>query len=327
MNDAVWGERRLRIATDAAGVALWSWNVDTDRIAMDERAFDLWGIPPRDEITFEALSARILPADLDRVREAFIATRDLSGAYDLDFRVLHGDDVRWISARGRGDDEGIVGRIMFGVFLDVTDRKLAEEARELIAAEMQHRIKNLFSLASALANFSSRSTGSKEDMTRDFARRLEALSAAHDLIRPSINDASRAARLCDLLSVLLKPYSTDRARSPAVAIAAAEVPIGEQAASSLALIVHELATNSAKYGALSVAEGMLDISGSVDGDDVCLVWTETGGPGKATPSSAAGFGSMLTERVVKQLRGSIDRAWTGDGLVVTLRMSGRRLAD
>ena len=126
--------------------------------AMDERAYDLWGLPAKDQITFEELSARIHPADLDKVRAAFTSTRELAGAYETDFRILHGNEVRWVSARGRGDDQGIVGRIMFGVYLDVTVRKLAEEAREMIAGEMQHRIKNLFSLASALTAIASRAT-------------------------------------------------------------------------------------------------------------------------------------------------------------------------
>ena len=94
MDNGIWDARRLRIATDAAGVALWSWNVDTDQIAMDERAYDLWGVPVKKEITFEELSARIHPADLDKVRAAFTATRELAGAYETDFRILHGDEVR-----------------------------------------------------------------------------------------------------------------------------------------------------------------------------------------------------------------------------------------
>ena len=84
------------------------------------------------------------------VRAAFAATRQILGAYETDFRILLGDEIRWISARGRGDDQGIVGRVMFGIFLDVTVRKRAEESREMIAQEMSHRIKNLFSIAAAL---------------------------------------------------------------------------------------------------------------------------------------------------------------------------------
>ena len=100
----VWGADRLRFATDAAGVALWSWNVDTDEIALDERAHGLWGVPKSNGlVTFEDLSARIHPEDLDRVRAAFTATRDLLGGYEIDFRIMYSDEVRWISARGRGE--------------------------------------------------------------------------------------------------------------------------------------------------------------------------------------------------------------------------------
>ena len=153
----VWDAERLRIATDAAGIALWSWNVDTDEIALDERARGLWGVPGTGPVTFEALSARMHPADLDRVRGAFARTRAVPGAYEIDFRVLHGDAVRWVSARGQGGDRGIVEQVMFGVFLDVTGRRQAEEARELLAGEMSHRVKNLFTIASALTAIAARS--------------------------------------------------------------------------------------------------------------------------------------------------------------------------
>jgi len=325
MADAVWDERRLRIATEAAGVALWSWNVDSDQIAMDERAFDLWGVPARVQITFEELSARIHPADLDKVRAAFSATRDLSGAYETDFRILHGQDVRWISARGRGDDQGIIGRIMFGVFLDVTVRKLAEEAREMITGEMQHRIRNLFSQTSALTSIASRSTESKEEMADDLIRRLLALSAAHDLIHPGFNEQKRAVFLSDLLAVLLKAYSQDGAHLENVSISAPKVLVGEHSVTALALIIHELATNSAKYGALSAAEGRLDVSCIEEESEVELDWTERGAPPADRPTNLDGFGSKLTASVVEMMGGSITRDWTPGGLNVTLRVSKARL--
>lgn len=71
MTGLVWDVNKLRIATDAAGIALWSWNVDTDQLELDERGYTLWGIPNTGTITFEALSACIHPEDLDRVRAAF----------------------------------------------------------------------------------------------------------------------------------------------------------------------------------------------------------------------------------------------------------------
>ena len=152
----VWDEKRLRAATRAAGVALWSWNVDTDAITMDERAYDLWDVSKDEQnITFEILSQNIHPADLERVRSAFSATRAVVGAYEIDFRILSGNDIRWISARGQGDDADIADRIMFGIFLDVTQRKQAEEANELLAGEMSHRVKNLLQIATALTQITS----------------------------------------------------------------------------------------------------------------------------------------------------------------------------
>src|SRR6202022_4161399 len=165
VNIPVWHEKHLRAATRAAGVALWSWNVDTDAITMDEPAYDLWEVS-KDErkITFEILSKNIHPADLERVRSAFAATRAVVGAYEIDFRILTGTDIRWISARGQGDDANIADRIMFGIFLDVTQRNQAEEANELLAGEMSHRGKNLLNIATALTQMTSRSAATKEDM-------------------------------------------------------------------------------------------------------------------------------------------------------------------
>lgn len=179
-----WTGEHLRLGLDAAGVALWSWNVDNDRLTMDGRGFELWGVPPSTSVSFEDLSSHIHPADRDRVRAAFAATRAILGPYEIDFRILVGKTVRWVSARGQGDDAGIVGRVMYGIFLDVTGRKQAEEANELLAGEMSHRVKNLLTIATSLTAITSRSTSTAEEMARDLTHRLAALGRAHDLVRP-----------------------------------------------------------------------------------------------------------------------------------------------
>src|SRR3954447_8159339 len=211
----VWDVKRLRIATDAAGVALWSWNVDTDEIDLDEKAYLLWGISKESAfVTFEDLSARIHPQDLDRVRAAFTATRDILGGYEIDFRIMHGTEVRWISARGRGEDQGIIGRVMFGVFLDVSERKMAEEAREMLANEMSHRVKNLFAIASALTDIASRSATTTQEMAGDLRSRLTALGRAHELVRPLLSEQKKAAHLGELLGILLDAYDEKGVISP-----------------------------------------------------------------------------------------------------------------
>ena len=325
MSPSEWDANRLRIATDAAGVALWSWNVDTDEITLDERAHGLWGVASG-PVTFEDLSARIHPEDLDRVRAAFAATREVFGPYEIDFRILHGGEVRWVSARGRGDDQGIIGRIMFGVFLDVTERKLAEEAREMLAHEMGHRVKNLFAIATALSAISARSTATSTEMARDLALRFAALSRAHDLVCPVLSAPKKAAPLGDLLAVLLAPYDDDGAIGNRVRVSAPELLVGEAAATTLALIVHELATNAIKYGALSKATGTVDVSCTAHDGEVVIVWTETGGPPIAASNPQSGFGTQLVSRSISsQLGGSIASDWPTAGVVVTLRMSKARL--
>jgi two-component sensor histidine kinase len=327
-HEADWGEAQLRYAIAAAGVALWSWNVDTDAFTMDRQAFEMWGVPHSQAVCFEDLSAHIHPADRDRVREAFAATRALQGPYEIDFRILVGDLVRWVSARGQGGDLGIVRRSMFGIFLDVTGRKQAEEGHELLAGEMSHRVKNLLAIASGLTAITSRSTTTTAEMARELTQRLTALGRAHDLVRPLKGSEGRAALLGDLLTVLLAPYDDVRAFSGRVRVSVPRMGVGEAAATALALVFHELATNSLKYGALSVETGVLDVSSDSQGEDVLVTWTERGGPAIAAPTGAAGYGSTLVERsMTAQLGGRMERNWTKDGLIVLLRMNARRLAQ
>jgi two-component sensor histidine kinase len=163
-------------------------------------------------------------------------------------------------------------------------------------------------------------------MERDLRQRLVALSAAHDLVRTDFNAPRSAARLGDLLGVLLKPYTQDAIDANRVRIAAPDLLVGESAATTLALIIHELATNSIKYGALSSATGALDISCDEQSGDLALVWKETGGPPIVVTPQRTGFGSKLvTQSVSSQLGGSIDYQWPSDGVIITLRARTSRL--
>jgi two-component sensor histidine kinase len=326
-NLPVWHERHLRIAVEGAGVALWAWNVDTDKLILDQRSYDLWGVPNTTEVTFEDLSAHIHPADRDRVRAAFAATRAIMGQYEIDFRIMIGEEVRWVSARGQGEDEGMLDRTMFGIFLDVTGRKQAEESNELLAGEMSHRVKNLLAIASGLTSITSRNASSTEDMARQLTNRLTALGRAHDLVRPLPGQGKKDALLGDLISVLLSPYDDLGAFSGRIRVSVPRMAVGEAAATTLALVFHELATNALKYGALSSDEGTLDVAASSTEDDVIVViWTEHGGPPVSSPTGQGGFGSKLINRALSaQLGGSITCDWAKEGVIVTLSMNRKSL--
>ena len=318
-----WTAEHLRLAVEAAQVALWAWHV-----TMDERGFELWGLPWTREVEFETLSAHIHPADRDRVRAAFTATRSVLGPYEIDFRIVLDATVRWISARGQGADVGIVERVMFGIFLDVTGRKQAEEGHELLAGEMSHRVKNLLAVASGLTHMSSRSASTTADMAADLIGKLTALGRAHDLVRPLPGHEGKAVLLGDLFSVLLAPYDDIGAFAGRIRVAVPRMGVGESTAQTLALAIHELATNSLKHGALSSDTGSLDVSESTDGEDLLLTWAETGGPEISGPPEMSGFGSQLLARSFAQrLGGAITHDWQPSGLVATLRLSKERMAS
>ena len=216
---------------------------------------------------------------------------------------------------------------MFGIFLDVTQRKQAEEANELLAGEMSHRVMNLLHIATALTQITSRSATTKEDMARELTDRLMALGRAQELVRPVPGRKNEGALLGDLITVLLAPYD-EKGASVRIRVSVPKMNVGESSSTTLALVIHELATNSAKYGALSVASGTLDVSCNANDDDVVVMWTERGGPPVMAPVKLQGFGSKLVHRsMAAQLGGTIYFDWSEEGVAVTLRMSKIRLAN
>ncbi len=322
----VWGPEHLRLAVDAACVALWSWNLGDDRFAMDKRAFDLWGLPWSTSVSFEDLSAHIHPADRDRVQAAFTATRSVPGPYEIDFRIMLGPDIRWISARGNSPPIADADTPIFGIFLDVTGRKQAEEGSELLAGEMSHRVKNLLAIAAGLTQLTSRSATTVEEMTGELTERLTSLGRAHDLVRPLPGEQGKAALLGDLLAVLLSPYDDTGAFSGRIRVAVPRMGVGEATATTLAMVVHELATNSVKHGALSAPEGTLDVTGWTEADQLHVIWAEAGGPPVVQAPEMTGFGSRMIQRsMMSRFAGTLRYDWQPSGLVATLVMRADRM--
>ena len=323
-----WSPEQLRRAIKSAGIALWTWIVDDDTFVMDAKAYELWDIEVETDLTFEHLSAKVHPSDRDRVRAAFVATQAIDGPFEIDFRILTtGSDVRWISARGQGNDGNNAVKKMTGIFLDVTGRKQAEEGHELLAGEMSHRVKNLLALASGLTNITSRTTETKEEMAKQLTQRLAALGRAHELVRPLPDGQGSAALLGDLFTVLLAPYDDVGAFAGRIRVAVPRMGLGDKAATNLALVIHELATNSLKYGALSNDTALLDITGTLEGEDVEIVWNEHGAEHVHAPEAPEGYGSKLLHRTISgQFGGSIEYEWLEGGVVVRLHLKKSHLA-
>lgn len=213
---------------------------------------------------------------------------------------------------------------------DITDRRRAEEQQRLLLREMDHRVKNLFSLASSLVQLSARSAETPAELASAVSARLNALAHAHSLTAPRLSDAGRNEQettLHALIHTILAPYdgSDDSRRSRAV-VTGADVPISGDAITGFALLLHEFATNAAKYGSLSVPEGSVDIVCREDGDCLVLEWTENGGPPISSAADNEGFGTRLAKATVRsQLGGEITRDWRPEGLSIRLVVARDRL--
>lgn len=203
-----------------------------------------------------------------------------------------------------------------GVQVDIHEVKVAEERRLLLMREMGHRIKNNLSTVLSIAVQTGRSAASYDAFRTSFQARLMALAKSHDLLMEGAGDS---ADLRDILESELLPYATGASSGHALQIAGPSVRFAARGAVGLALVVHELATNAAKYGAYSRADGALSISWSIAEDGrVHLSWRERGGPPTAAPEKV-GFGTRLIESVLQaELGGSIAQRFSESGFEADL---------
>jgi two-component sensor histidine kinase len=170
-----------------------------------------------------------------------------------------------------------------------------EEARELLARELSHRIKNIFAVVGGLAALSARGHPEAASFAQSFRERITALAQAHEYVRPHSPESRPEPvdeTVLGLMRTLLEPYL--QAEQERVILAGDDVPVGSKSATSLALIMHEQATNAVKYGALSNESGRVVLTGRREGETYHLLWQEIGGPPVAGPPQRQGFGTVLT---------------------------------
>lgn len=213
---------------------------------------------------------------------------------------------------------------------DITERKRADEQRELLLGEMHHRVKNLFALCSAIVARSKRSARSVEDMAQAIEGRLRALACAHNLTFPMhahAGDATgRTTTFKDILRAIVAPHIDPTAEEKRVVSHGPEVPVGGEAVANLSLLLHELTTNASKYGALSSDSGRIEVRWDVCGSRLLLSWRERGGPALSGPPHKEGFGSLLARQIVTSpLGGDIAYDWHREGLGIEIAIAADRL--
>jgi PAS domain S-box-containing protein len=323
---------RLSLAVEATELGLWEWDAVTGQTFWSERQREIFGLPAGEPATFEFWRDAIHPDDRESIVGSVGALMDPAsgGRLRLEHRIVHPNgEIRWVLSRGRMlyEIEGgeLKARRVLGTVLDITDRKRAEEDRQLLVRELNHRVKNLFAVASGMVSLTARSASTPQEMGKALRGRLDALARAHNLIQPVIAGSEvqdRGALVRELVEAVLAPYAS----AGRIAFDGEVILVGRNAATSLTLVLHELATNAAKYGALSTEEGRLSIAWTADSAAVVLEWREDGGPAIQKPPETEGFGSQLARKsVTGQLGGTVDYDWRPAGLFVRMMIPLDRL--
>jgi PAS domain S-box-containing protein len=210
-------------------------------------------------------------------------------------------------------------RFFTGIVRDITERKRFEERQRLLVAEIDHRAKNLLATIQAMALLTRSDARSVRDYAETLIGRLQAMARAHDLLA---RDKWQGARLHDLIEGEFAAYVG--ADADALALSGNDLLLSPRAAQTLSLVFHELTTNAAKYGALSVPHGRVTIRSSIEraptGDSLLLTWTESGGPEVAAPERS-GFGTVVIQRSIgHDLDGSATIEFERDGLRCDIRV-------
>ncbi len=312
----VASERRFRLSQQAAGIASLELDIPTGTVIGSDHFWEIWGLDRRDSITIAELESLVLP-EFSKVRSTPDTRRDGSAEPNVEYRIRRPDtgEIRWLSRHIEfvHDEQGNPVK-MFGIMQDITERKEAEARQNLLTHELEHRIKNILAMVSAIASQTLRNTD-LETAAANFGERLRAVSSAHDIMTRT---RWTTATMEEVLRASVSPFASDR-----ITIVGEPVALGPKMALTLALAVNELGTNATKYGALSVDTGKVEIHWSVepaaDGSrTLTWSWTERGGP-PVQPPSRRGFGRFLIERVLAaDFNGTVKLQYASEGLECTL---------
>jgi two-component sensor histidine kinase/DNA-binding response OmpR family regulator len=305
-------EQRRSLALAAGRMGSWDWDWINGDWMWDEGQFGIFGVDPKTFVVNPAnLQALLHPDDIDRLREAMRLFEKGVRSHETEFRIVRPDgEIRWCfgTAAATVDKSGRVIRVS-GVTVDITDRKRAEERQNLLTREVDHRAKNALALAQSIVRLT-RGDDVKAYM-QAVEGRINALARVHTILSLS---SWQGAEIGKLVDEELAPYTT----GDQIAFGGANIQLQPATAQTLAMALHELVTNSAKYGALSTLEGRLTIRWEVDADILRILWEERDGPLVERPASR-GFGTRsVIASIESQLGGQAQFDWRAEGLVCRL---------
>ena len=305
-------EERLQLVQDTAGIGTIDWDIQEDRAICSPRFYELFSRPAGSRMSFGGFMARVHPEERKRIEVFYRRLRQSGGPFEDEFRVLNQNgEERWVYLKGRLDLQNGRPVRLLGASIDITERKGSEQHLRFLLREISHRSKNLLAVIQAMAGQTAKSAETVDVFRRRFGERLMGLAASHDLLVSqnwlgvSVENLVRGQ-----LSSFLDPHD------PRVQTQGPNIDLKAEAAEALGLALHELATNSVKYGALKDAAGTVEISWNVYGSQ------EAGANGQREPEARRfrmewvehtvdpivapthkGFGRMVIEHTVEATLG------------------------
>jgi PAS domain S-box-containing protein len=322
------GEERLRLAIDAGQIGTWESDLATGITTRSQRSLDMLGLAVDGEaLSFAAWEAHLHPADRARMRAAW---DDVSTGrkpdYRIEYRFQRPDGTwRWIESTAAVVDTdpatGLPLRLA-GTNRDITERREAEERRDLLTKEVNHRARNTLAIVQAILRLT------RAEDAAGYARliegRIAALARAQSLLAA---ERWTGAPLGTLLAEELAPFGGTAEAGARFSVSGPPLRLRAEAVQPLGMVVHELGTNAAKHGALSKPEGRVAVTWRTDEQSgvLHLRWAETGGAAPTFPMPR-GVGSRVIEATITgQLGGSVERRWPAEGLVCDLALPLARM--
>lgn len=314
--DLTASEDRLKFTLSAGRLGAWTLDLIEMRLVASSLCKANFGRVPSDTFTYNDLQASIVLEQMDHWRAAFQNALTSNGDLDVSFRIRTPEgEPRWIEVRAQtrfaADGTPIS---MAGVSQDISDRKEAENHRDLLTKEMAHRVKNTLATVQSIVGQSLRQAEADPAVVASITQRLQALAGAHDVLT---NSGWEEARLGEIVKTATAPF--DSGETTRIHVGGDPVVVSSRAATAIALAIHELSTNAVKYGALSNDKGVVTVNWHIENDQLELVWQESGGPEVAEPSRT-GFGSRMIERALSaSIQGTAEIEYRPLGVVFTIR--------
>jgi PAS domain S-box-containing protein len=312
-------EARLQEALTAGAVTTFVWDVDTGSSQRSADAAQILGFDPRQTFTPINFLSRVHPDDRDRFKALVRGVIPERPAYTVAFRFKRPDGREiWLEETAKAEFDAL-GRLvrLKGLTLDVTARKRFEDQQSLLIAELDHHVKNLLARVAAVAKGMREDSGSLDEYIQAFDRRIRSMAGAHALLSQSRWDG---VDLAELVRRQLAPNGTDANTT----IGGPNITLPVAATQVLAMVLHELATNAAKYGALSTPHGRVEVNWNrrpeEDAANLSIAWREVGGPAVAASPDCRYGVSIIRDLIPRELGGSVDLAFASSGVCCNIEI-------